>query len=71
MTKKTYQPYAPKQSLLLPASPQDWLPEGHLAYFVMDVVKELDLGPIHRHYARELRRRERSSGRRTRILRFE
>ena len=55
MTKKTYQPYAPKQSLLLPASPQDWLPEGHLAYFVMDVVKELDLGPIHRHYARELR----------------
>ena len=55
MTKKTYQPYAPKQSLLLPASPQDWLPEGHLAYFVMDVVKELDLGPIHRHYGRELR----------------
>ena len=55
MTKKTYQPYAPKQSLLLRPSPQDWLPEGHLAYFVMDVVKELDLGPIHRHYARELR----------------
>jgi transposase/IS5 family transposase len=55
MKKKTYQSYTPTQSLLLPPSPQDWLPEGHLAYFVMDVVKELDLGPIHEHYARELR----------------
>ena len=24
----------------------DWLPEGHLAYFILDVVKQLDLSPI-------------------------
>ena len=24
----------------------DWLPEGHLAYFVLEVVRELDLGAI-------------------------
>ena len=31
------------QSHLLPPSPSDWLPDGHLAYFVLDVVGELDL----------------------------
>ena len=39
---KTYQAYAPGQSELFPPSPREWLPEGHLAYFVMDVVAELD-----------------------------
>ena len=52
---KTYQPYTPEQSQLFPPSPREWLPEGHLAYFVMDVVRELDLGDIHAHYERELR----------------
>src|SRR5438093_1392935 len=28
---KTYRPYSPEQSFLLPPSPRDWLPEGHLA----------------------------------------
>ncbi len=45
---KTYRPYAPEQAFLLPPSPRDWLPEGHLAYFVLDVVGELDLGAITR-----------------------
>jgi transposase len=31
---------------LLPPSPKDWLPEKHLAYFILDVVGELDLGSI-------------------------
>jgi transposase len=31
---------------LLPPSPTDWLPEGHLAYFILEVVERLDLGPI-------------------------
>lgn len=31
---------------MLPPSPMDWLPEGHLAYFVLEVVRELDLGAI-------------------------
>jgi transposase/IS5 family transposase len=52
---KTYQAYEPEQSQLFPPSPRDWLPEGHLAYFVMDVVRELDLADIHAHYERELR----------------
>lgn len=52
---KTYRPYAPWQSQLFPASPREWLPEGHLAYFIMDVVGQLDLSAIHAHYERELR----------------
>ncbi len=43
---KTYRPYTPDQSFLLPPSPREWLPEGHLAYFVLDLLVELDLGEI-------------------------
>ena len=35
------------QSLLLPPSLHDWLPEGHLARFIADVTAELDLGLIY------------------------
>jgi transposase len=52
---KTYRAYEPKQSFLLPPSPMDWLPEGHLAYFILDVVKELDLRAIHAFYEQESR----------------
>ena len=45
---KTYRPYAPGQSYLLPPSPSEWLPENHLAYFVLELVEELDLGAIER-----------------------
>ena len=40
---KTYRPYAPEQDLLLPPSLRDWLPEGHLAFFVSDLIDQLDL----------------------------
>lgn len=43
---KTYRPWAPRQSFLLPPSPLDWLPEGHLAYFILDIVETLDLSEI-------------------------
>lgn len=43
---KRYRPYAPEQSYLLPPSPREWLPEGHLAKFVLDLVRELDLSGI-------------------------
>lgn len=33
----------PKQALLFPPSPSDWLPEGHLAWFVMETVDALDI----------------------------
>lgn len=52
---KTYRPYSPRQSFLLPPSPQDWLPEEHLAYFILDVVTHLDLSEIFAPYEREER----------------
>ena len=52
---KTYRPYSPRQSQLLPASPLEWLPEGHLAFLVLDVVEQLDLRPVFAHYEREER----------------
>ena len=36
------------QPFLLPPDLRDWLPEGHLAWFVLDVVDQLDLGPFYR-----------------------
>lgn len=45
---KRYRPYAPKQPFLLPPSPSEWLPEGHLAFFVLSFVEELDLTEIER-----------------------
>ncbi len=36
--------------LLLPPSLMDWLPEGHLAYFILDVVEQLDLSEIYASY---------------------
>src|SRR6185295_453886 len=32
-----------RQGLLLPPSPSDWLPEGHLAWFVIDAVEQLNI----------------------------
>ena len=50
---KAYRPYNPKQAFLLPPSPTEWLPEDHLARFVMDVVGQLDLSAIHARYQRK------------------
>src|SRR5690606_7051260 len=46
MTTKPYRPWAPHQPYLLPPSPADWLPKNHLAYFLLDLVAELDLSAI-------------------------
>jgi len=43
---KTYREYQPCQALLLPPDLRDWLPEGHLALFISDVVDSLDLAAI-------------------------
>lgn len=43
---KSYRPWSPNQSFLLPPSPLDWLPEGHLAYFVLEALQTLDLSAI-------------------------
>lgn len=52
---KTYRPYSPRQSFLFPPSPQDWLADDHLAYFILDVVTQLDLSEIFAPYEREER----------------
>src|SRR5215469_5064367 len=41
------------QPFLLPPSLQDWLPENHLARFVADVLRQLDLSEIYQHYERK------------------
>lgn len=48
----SYLPYAPNQSLLLPPSVDEWLPEGHLAYYISDTVDTLDLSAFHARYAK-------------------
>ena len=52
---KTYRAYLPEQDLLLPPRLGDWLPEDHLAYFVSDVVEQLDLSAIESVYEEEER----------------
>jgi transposase len=39
-----------EQELLLPPSLREWLPEGHLAWFVLDCVDELDLTAFYSSY---------------------
>lgn len=43
---KSYRSWAPEQPYLFPPSPLDWLPEGHLVFFLMDVLGGLDLSEI-------------------------
>ena len=38
------------QTLLFPPSLHDWLPEGHMARFLLDVVSALDLSAIYKSY---------------------
>jgi transposase len=52
---KTFRSYLPEQNLLLPASLREWLPDDHLAYFVSDVVDQLDLSAIECVYEEEER----------------
>jgi transposase len=42
-----------EQELLLPPSLREWLPEDHLAWFVLDAVAELDLEPFYSAYRRD------------------
>ncbi|HEX7639400.1 MAG TPA: IS5/IS1182 family transposase, partial [Burkholderiaceae bacterium] len=46
----SYLPYEPQQQALLPQALQDWLPEGHLAYFISDTVDSLDLQAFYARY---------------------
>jgi transposase len=49
---KTFRRFDPDQILLLPPSLDDWLPEGHLARFVAELVGEaLDLSAVYDDYS--------------------
>src|SRR5918995_1082705 len=39
-----------EQAFLMPPSVRDWLPEDHLAWFVLDTVEELDLSAFYADY---------------------
>jgi len=49
-TQTTFRPYSPEQLLLLPPDMARWLPEDHLAYFIRDVGRQLDLSGIYGSY---------------------
>ena len=56
LMSKTYLPYEPDQQLLLPPPAlQEWLPDDHLAYFISDVVDQLDISEVTARYERERR----------------
>ncbi len=48
--KQNFQDYNPNQILMFPPDLHDWLPDDHLAYFIMDVVQQLDLSAIEQSY---------------------
>jgi transposase len=47
---KSFRAWNPEQTLLLPPSPVDWLPQGHLVFFLLDLASELDLEEIYAVY---------------------
>lgn len=52
---KRYRSYEPDQLFLMPPSLREWLGEDHLAYFVSDLVDDLDLSKIEAVYEDEER----------------
>lgn len=46
-----FKPYNRQQQYLLPPSIDDWLPENHLARFIIEVIDELDLAKLTSRYS--------------------
>ena len=42
-----------ERAFLMPPDPRDWLPEGHLAWFVLASVEEMDLGASYGSYRQD------------------
>ena len=49
-TQTNFRGYSPDQLLLLPPDLNDWLPSGHIVYFIRDIVGQLDLEAIYKSY---------------------
>jgi transposase len=43
---KSFRPWQPEQTTLLPPSPSDWLSDDHQVYFLLDLVDELNLSQV-------------------------
>ncbi|APD49144.1 MULTISPECIES: IS1182 family transposase [unclassified Synechococcus] len=43
---RSFRPWQPEQTILLPPSSREWLSADHLVYFLLDLVDELDLSAI-------------------------
>jgi len=48
---KRFRDFDPEQPYLLPPDPTEWLPDGHLAFFIHELVQHLDLSSIYADYA--------------------
>ena len=51
-----FRPYQPKQLLMLPPDLGEWVPEGHLAHQVSELVDGLELGAFYKPYKEDGRR---------------
>ena len=51
-----FRPYQPKQLLMLPPDLGEWVPEGHLAHQVSELVDGLELGAFYKPYEEDGRR---------------
>ena len=52
----TFRPYQPDQILMLPPDLREWVPEGHLAHHVSDLVDAVDLSAFYAPYCGDGRR---------------
>ena len=53
MPEKQFRDWNPDQPFLLPPSLQDWLPEDHPVYMMLDILEELDVSAIEKKYRRK------------------
>ena len=51
-----FRDYQPEQQFLLPPDLREWLPEGHLAYFISDTIDGMDLEAFYAPYEGDGRR---------------
>ena len=48
---RRFKPITRDMDYLFPPSMNDWLPEQHLARFIVEIVDQLDLSPMERAYS--------------------
>jgi hypothetical protein len=46
MPEKQFRDWNPDQPFLLPPSLQEWLPEDHPVYLMLDILEEIDVSAI-------------------------